>query len=388
MKGWIQFDAVKDLGSHHQAESGSGYQVGGGGGPYSKGPLRRSVDGDSYYMISYVRNEQEHPFTLLFHFFIVYKEALAPLGVKEAFAQIAVSILDEADVSKHGYLSLAHQLTPDEVQLTEKTPSNSSQLELQTPLGSLTGTIDSIRLRAEPHKSHSGSSGTYDAKEWQIDLTLQGRGLPLPYLAAGIIPFAGDIDYEYALPNMDTSGTLTFGNHNYHVTGTSWFDREWGYFGPCKWTWMAIELSNKARIALWDQQEAEHPQTFAAGESAFATIAEPGGSIAVASIEIEERNTFKSSRGGVTYPSSWLIRIPAKDIELKVQLRLPNDQEIITSEELASGHILTPRVEAKGVVDAGTYGGHQVTGTAFVELFNLFPAFTAFKAAQSATAGR
>jgi hypothetical protein len=380
MRGWIQFDSTQDLGSHHVVE-GSSHESAPG---YTKGPLpRRPADGDSYYIISYVEDKQGHKFTVLFHFFIAYKEALAQLGHKEGFSQVALSLLDEGDGEK-GYVSRARQLNDDEVKRAEKAPANSPELYIETPLGNLSGTADCVKLEAGLLQDDQAPTGRYSAKECKIELTMKDRGLPLPYLATGIIPFAGDIDYEYALPDMDTSGTLTFGNDTYQVSGTSWFDREWGYFGPCKWTWMAIELSNGLRLALWDQQEKEHPKTFAAGESAFATILEPGGSVAVTSVVIQEGeekgDSFHSVRSGITYPKRWSVRIPAKQITLSVEL-LTDDQEIIPVEELGPPRsILTPRLEGKAAVE-GTCEGRSVQGNAFVELFNLFPAFAALASA-------
>jgi predicted secreted hydrolase len=389
MRGWIQFDPAKDLGAHRQTVATSQQAT---GSYYAKGPLpRRQADGDSYYIVSYLNDDQGHRFTVFFHFFIAYKEALERSGFKEAlalldlnrgFAQAVVSILDEADTNHNSYVSRAHQLTPEQIGLADETPSNVPELDLKTPLGSLEGTIDSIRLRATlPRADQASMGGEYSGEEWKIDLLMKDDGLRLPYLAVGIIPFDKEIDYEYALPSMVTSGTLRFGSISYKMTGTSWFDREWGHFGPCKWTWMAIDLSNGIKIALWDQQDnGDHPQRFAEGQSAFATLLEPGGSIAVASVELQEEAAFDSPRSHQRYPSRWSVTIPAKKIELHIEL-LRNDQEIIPSEELTSGRILTPRLEGKASV-RGVHEGQRVQGNAFVELFNLFPAFAMLRAAQ------
>jgi predicted secreted hydrolase len=148
---------------------------------------------------------------------------------------------------------------------------------------------------------------------------------------------------------------------------------------------MAIELSNGLRLALWDQQENENPNTFAAGESAFVTILEPGGSVALTFVIIQEGqqegDRFDSVRSGITYPKRWSVRIPAKQVTLSVEL-LTDDQEIIPIEELGPPrNILTPRLEGKAAVE-GTYEGRSVQGNAFVECFNLFPAFDALRGAE------
>jgi predicted secreted hydrolase len=78
-----------------------------------------------------------------------------------------------------------------------------------------------------------------------VDLTLAHQGPLLANLGTGILPFYGDINYEYALPNMKTSGSVVVDGKPYQVAGTSWFDRQWGQMGPSfwvhmKWTWMGI----------------------------------------------------------------------------------------------------------------------------------------------------
>jgi hypothetical protein len=378
MRGWIQVDPEKDLGSH-QPLSATSPQEAGGSSFYSPGPPpRRLSDGDSYYIVSFLKDDREHQFTAFFHYFVAYREALQRLGLNEAFAQVAVSILDERDASKAGYISLASQLTQPQIERAQ-TARHSSEVDIQTPLGSLTGGIDSMRLVAALPRDDLALSGN-DGGEWKFDLTIKAQGPPLPYLGSGIIPFDNDIDYEYALPGMDTSGTLTFGNNAYQVTeGISWFDREWGHFGPCKWTWMAMELPNGARIGLWDQQNNNaHPLTFAEGQSAFATILEPFGSIAVGSVDVLEEERFIVPGSQRSYPRRWSVSIPSKQIKLRVQL-LRDGQEIIPKQEISSGTIVTPRLEARAEIE-GTYEDQWVKGKAFVELFNLFPAFAAIRA--------
>jgi Lipocalin-like domain/CrtC N-terminal lipocalin domain len=378
MRGWIQVDPEKDLGSHEPLPIGSPQEV--EGSFHLQGLPRRQADGDSYYLVSYVKDERGHPFTTFFHYFVAYKQALERLGCEEAYAQVAVSILDERDATKEGYVSLATQLTQPEIKAAQRTPRDSPELNIQTPLGSLQGAIDSIRLKVSLPKDDLALSGNYKGGKWEFDFTIKAQGLPLPYVGSGIIPFDNDIDYEYALPEMETSGALRFGDKTYQVKeGITWFDREWGHFGPCKWTWMAVVLPNGARIALWDQQNNNvDPLTYVEGQSAFATVLEPHGSIAVGSVDIQEEDRFTIPRSTRSYPKRWSVSIPSKHIKLRVQL-LRDDQEMIPKQEIRSGTIITPRLEARAEVE-GTYEDQLVKANAFVELFNLFPAFDAIRA--------
>src|SRR5260370_17152140 len=88
-----------------------------------------------------------------------------------------------------------------------------------------------------------------------VDLTLARQGPLLANLATGILPFYGDINYEYALPSMKTSGSVVVDRNRYEGDGVSWFDRQWGQMAPSfwehmQWSWMGISLDNGDRIRL------------------------------------------------------------------------------------------------------------------------------------------
>jgi hypothetical protein len=86
-------------------------------------------------------------------------------------------------------------------------------------------------------------------------MEIAGNGLMLQ-LGAGRAPVLHDTDgwvafadaggsYYYSRTRMPTGGTLTIGGETLAVTGSSWFDHQWGDFiaiGGGGWDWFALNL--------------------------------------------------------------------------------------------------------------------------------------------------
>jgi lipocalin-like protein/hydroxyneurosporene synthase CrtC len=330
IRGFLQFDPIRDLGAHYDA------------------------DGDSFYMLSYVKSGGQE-FTVLFHQMLIYKPPLGPI------AQLAISAFDEKTTEYHcGEMTyfLPQLADPGSIAVSSANTVSETVLDIAMPGGRLSGTIDAMSV-----KGHAGSV-------IGLNMRMEAHGPLLPNLVTGMIPFAGGVDWEYAIPGMDTSGTLTVDGKTYDVKGTSWFDRQWGRFGPYKWIWMAVQLENGVQMSLWDQQgDNTNPDSHVAGERAFVTLLYPDGSLAVAPVKVEERSFWTSPRSKQKYATSWSVSIPAgqagvKQADLEVEL-LADDQEI---------GVLMPRMEGKARVN-GNYEGKKIQGVTTVEMFNLFPIF-------------
>jgi len=311
-------------------------------------PHPRYSDGDSYYIVSYV-NGGGHKFTVLFHLMLIVKAFGTPV------AQLVISVLDETtgayfrkEVNKFWLIDTS--VAPD-------------KLNIAMPEGGLSGTIDQLIA-----KGHLLVDSNVDSTQLDMQLTMKPRGPVLPNLVTGVIPFSEGIDYEYAFPRMETSGVLTIGGKSYDVVGSSWFDREWGRFGPAKWTWMNIQLDNGVQISLWDEQDnAINPNSYVDGEHRFASILNPDGSLVVTSVDIKELGTWTSLKTQRTYANKWRVTIPGRGV-LMVNV-LQDGQEIVSE-------LPAHRVEAKSSVE-GTYADKRVKGFTMVEMFNLFPLFGA-----------
>lgn len=305
-------------------------------------PHPRDSDGDSFYIVSYLKGGG-HEFTVLFHLMIIVKSLGTPV------AQLVISVFDQTtDV----YFSREF----NEYWLNNTTVVPGA-LDISMPAGHLAGKMDNLSVEG---KLADG------AAQLDMKLNMKAYGPVLPNLLTGIIPFSDGIDYEYALPCMETSGQMTVSGTKYDVKGCSWLDREWGRFGPCKWTWMNIQLDNGVQISLWDEQDNEsNSNSYVGGPRRFATFLKPDGELVVTTVAIKELGTWTSRKTNQTYPNGWSITIPGR-ADLKVDL-LKNDQEI-------ESKIGINRVEGKAKVD-GTCEQQRVSGVTMVELCNLFPLF-------------
>jgi hypothetical protein len=297
-----------------------------------------SSDGDSFYIVSYLQGGGLK-FTVLFHMMLLYRCPSPPAPC----ALLALSVLDE----KTGeYFSR---------EMPASLPQRTDGLDIDMPTGHLSGTIDALTIEGR-------ATDEFDKPRLDIKMTLKATGPTLPDLGAGVIPFADGQDYEYAFPRMAASGTLTVNGNLYNVSGTSWLDREWGKFGPSKWTWMSIEVDNGPLISIWDQQNDNvNPNSYVSGQ-AFATILNLDDSLSVTSAIIKELSSGTIPNTKRTYPNRWSVSIPGR-AELTVRL-LKDEQEINSNSAI-------PRIEGKCSVEEG----EKVIGVAFVELCNLFPFF-------------
>ncbi|MGC2491564.1 MAG: lipocalin family protein [Candidatus Binatus sp.] len=305
-------------------------------------PHPRDSDGDSFYIISYLEGGG-HKYTVLFHLMVIVKSLGTPV------AQLVISVFDE---TTREYFS--RELNEYWLNNTTVVPAG---LDITMPWGRLSGTID--QLNVEGHLADG-------AVKLDMKLTMAARGPVLPNLVTGIIPFSDGIDYEYALPRMETSGQLTIHGAKCDVKGWSWLDREWGRFGPSKWTWMNIQLENGVQISLWDEQiNDSNPNSYVGGPRRFATILNPDDGLIVAPVVIKELRNWISPKTKRTYATRWSVTIPER-AELTVEL-LKDDQEIVSA-------IGVNRIEGKARV-SGTYGKEKVNGVTMVEMCDLFPLF-------------
>lgn len=313
----------------------------------------------SFFIVSYVEDGGSR-FTVLFHLMFLLE------GLGKPVVQLAISVFNEK--TKYYFSKEMNYFWLDKTSvapqgldyfLLDKTSVAPQGLDIATPGGSLSGTIDSLLVKGQIVKG---------SERFEMNLKMEPRGPVLRNLLTGVIPFSDGVDYEYALPRMETSGEMTVDGKRCKVTGWSWLDREWGTLGPSKWTWMNIQLENDVQMSIWDEQtDNKKPDSHVGGteKQRFATILSPNGDLIAASVAIEELRPWRSTRTNRAYANKWRVTIPGR-AELFVEL-LHDEQEIVSEVGLH-------RVEGKAAVE-GTYNKQKTTGVTLVEMFNLFPFF-------------
>src|SRR5258708_14340374 len=205
---------------------------------------KEGVAQDSWFVISHLTSGSNR-FDLLVHYIRLTPPQADPM------IQAMVSVLDPVS---------GRSLAEEKDYKAFETTLSTASLDVQTPSGGLTGDASAMHVTGRFQRIN-------------VDLTLAHQGPLLANLGTGILPFYGDINYEYTLPTMKTAGSVVIDGNRYEVDGVSWFDRQWGRMAPSfwqhmLWSWMGISLDNGDRISLWEIIDGDQ-------EHAFATMLHP-----------------------------------------------------------------------------------------------------------------
>jgi predicted secreted hydrolase len=309
--------------------------IDGAGAPLLVSPTRDlaakgALGQDSWFLISHLESGDK-TLDLMVHFI-----RLQPPG-GDPFVQAIMSVLDPATGK-----SIAEERVYPAAQVTLA----GDRLNVGTPAGSMTGTAENMLV-------------TGKFARVSVDLRARHSGPMLANLGNGVLPFFGDINYEYALPSMATSGSVVIDGRAYQVTGTSWFDRQWGnmapsFWGAHRWTWLGISLDNGDRISLWDILHEGRTRT-------FATVLHPNGGQEVVDVAPLAKGASRiwKSPSGKSYPTRWKVSIP--------QLGATFDVEPLVIEQESTSPVGAHKYEGASRI-TGTVRDKPVRGHAVVEM--------------------
>jgi len=209
---------------------------------------------------------------------------------------------------------------------------------------------------------HDSINATAADFELQLDLS-DTRAQPVLHDGDGWVDFgpAGG-SYYYSRPRMGTTGTLTLNGEVSTVTGTSWFDHQWGDFiavGGGGWDWFAVNLDDGTDLttSLVRAADGTYPLV-------YGTLVNPDGSVEhlpETAFMVTPTGTWTSPHTGATYPSGWTLTLPGKDLRINLTPTV-QDQELDT--RASTGVVYW---EGSQVVQA-TRAGQPLGGQAYVEL--------------------
>jgi hypothetical protein len=192
-----------------------------------------------------------------------------------------------------------------------------------------------------------------------LHVQLKAKGPALKAAGTGTFPLYDKTNYEYALPSMQTTGTLSVENKDYKVSGETWLDRQWGPVDindtSMRWTWMPIRLSNGDKLLLWDSVNSK-------AENAWATVMHADGSYelaAVTPVAEDAHRIWTSPTSGNAYPTRWSIDIPSLKTHLSVRVTGTDAQEF--------GGAAGARYDGVSTY-SGTYEGKKVSGVTYAEM--------------------
>jgi len=204
-------------------------------------------------------------------------------------------------------------------------------------------------------------SGT--AGDAEIALQLSAGSAPVLHDTDGWVGFANaGGSYYYSRTHMPTGGTLTLNGAALAVTGSSWFDHQWGDFiaiGGGGWDWFAVSLADGNDLMLSFVRDAAggYPLVYGTWVDRRGHVRRVDGS----QITLTKLGSWVSPHTGTTWPAGWRVQIATLGLDATV-LPTVADQELDT--RASTGVIYW---EGSCTVSA-TLDGRAVAGRAYVEL--------------------
>lgn len=174
--------------------------------------------------------------------------------------------------------------------------------------------------------------------------------------------------YYYSRTAMEATGSIVLDGATFDVTGSAWFDHQWGDFisvGGGGWDWFAVNLDDGTDLTLSLVRDADGSYPLVYG-----TIVGADGTVRhldrdAFSVEVTDR--WISPTTGADYPAGWSIAIPGEGLEIALTPTVAA-QELDT--RATTGVVYW---EGSQVVRA-VRDGRPLAGEAYVELTGYAPA--------------
>jgi predicted secreted hydrolase len=205
------------------------------------------------------------------------------------------------------------------------------------------------------------------AAEFGIDLALSPMKPPIVHGERGVSrkgSGASDASHYYSLTRVATEGTLRLSGDQFHVSGTTWMDHEFGS-GDLPddlvgWDWFSVQLDDGRELMLYLLRR---PNGLPHPASSGTLIVQEGRSqhLPVSAFSVEVLDHWTSPHSETRYPSRWRLSVPEFGLDLEITPRLP-DQELRTTRSTQ----VTYWEGAVGV--RGRSDGQAVNGQGYVEL--------------------
>ncbi len=210
---------------------------------------------------------------------------------------------------------------------------------------------------------------TETLEEVTFDLTFSQRGRPFFVFGTGLEPSAVVQDltkdnYYFSYTRLAASGTISIGDQRYEVTGTTWMDHEYGYFGGgtsdtrVRWLLQDLQLDNGYSVSNAGIIGEGYKPQIGVSVTAYATLQDADGALYyVASVVTPVGELWTSPTTGNSYARQFRVEIPSFQADITVTTRL-EDQEFSVND--------APIYEGTAQAD-GTFLGEQVSGDAWIE---------------------
>jgi predicted secreted hydrolase len=201
----------------------------------------------------------------------------------------------------------------------------------------------------------------------ELQLNLTPVKAPVAHGVAGISrkgPGASEYSRYVSITRMTARGTVKRRASTEVLSGTAWFDHEWGPgvlpAAARGWDWFALQLDDGSEVMLYRMRGADGKATPFSSGTQVPARGKPSA-IRWADVRLTETRKWRSPRTGATYPAGWRIEVSSIGLDVEVT-PLVADQELDTAAS-------TGVVYWEGACSVrGTRRGRPIAGRAYVEL--------------------
>ena len=230
-----------------------------------------------------------------------------------------------------------------------------------TPPWSIVGGNGMDRVEAGLSPGEAATAGS--AGGLGLQLTLTATKAPALHNTIGWIDFGGGgSSYYYSRTAMDARGTLAIGGTKLDVTGSAWFDHQWGDFitvGGGGWDWFAINLADRTdlTLSLVRNGDGSYPLVYGTLVGADGTTRH----LPREAFTVDVTNHWTSPATRADYPAGWRVSIPGEGLVIDLT-------PTVSAQELDT-RATTGVVYWEGSQRvAATRDGRPLGGEAYVEL--------------------
>jgi len=177
-------------------------------------------------------------------------------------------------------------------------------------------------------------------------------------------PGAREFSRYVSITRLAAKGSLVRGAKSEPLTGTAWFDHEWGSgvlpAEAAGWDWFALQLDDGSELMLYRMRRADGSATpFSSGT--FVPARGAAVPLAWSDVRLRQTRAWRSPRSKARYPAGWRIAVGSIGLDVGIE-PLVADQELETP-----GSTGVTYWEGACAVK-GVRGGRPITGRAYVEL--------------------
>jgi geranylgeranyl pyrophosphate synthase/predicted secreted hydrolase len=176
--------------------------------------------------------------------------------------------------------------------------------------------------------------------------------------------------FYYYIPRMAVTGTIDFNGDIHEVSGSGWYDREFGGSHDetgkdalDAWTWFSCQLSNDSELSFYNVVDRDNNRE---KEKVAVFTNAAGVRTAVTDVTLSYSNMWTSLNTYIEYPQQWKLSSPSLGLDLYLNCTFQH-QEFMTI-IVTGGGFWEGRVHING-----SHHGKEITGTGFLERKNHIP---------------